>query len=249
AGVVRQMFQWRIEGRSFRWIARELVKQGIKTQQGGQWRYSTVGVILARPFYAGLLKRGGEYHPGVHKAIVSAETFNKVQQVSRRAAARPGNEWLLEARRAHSSREGYCGWAAPYGYRLENGGLVVAPEEAEVVRRIFQWRIEGRRFKQIADELNKRGIKTKRRGQWHHSTVRMIVGRPLYAGFHEHDGEYHPATYEAIVSVETFNQAQQVFRGPGDRRLNASERIHLPTVPERDAKQEAPSQEYSGRQT
>lgn len=228
AEVVRQMFQWRIEGRSFRWIARELVKQGIKTQQGGQWRYSTVGVILARPFYAGLLKHGGEYHPGVHKAIVSAETFNKVQQVSRRAAARPGSEWLLEARRAQASREGYCGWVAPYGYRLGNSELVVVPEQADVVRQIFQWRIQGHRFKQIRDELRKRGIKTSRGGRWQHSTVRLIVTRPLYAGFREHDGEYRPVAHEAIISVETFNQAQQVFFGAGDRRFHAAKRICLP---------------------
>jgi len=107
AEVVRQMFRWRIEGRSFRWIARDLARQGVKTQQGGRWRYSTVRVILARPFYAGLLEHDDGHPSGKHETIVSVETFNQAQEVSRRAAARPALEWLLEARRAQAARGDY----------------------------------------------------------------------------------------------------------------------------------------------
>ena len=249
AEAVRQIFRWRIEGLSFRQIGDELSKRGIRSQRDTQWHPSTVRRILCRAMYTGLLKHGGKCYPGAHEAIVSVETFNQVQQASRDAAARLTHKRLREEMRQKAARGGYCSHVAPYGYRLKYGELVVVPEEAEVVRQVFQWRIQGRQFKQIRDKLRKRDVKTRRGGQWQQSTVRLIVNRPLYAGFHEHDGEYHPAIHEPIVSVETFNQAQQVFRGPGDRRLNASKRIRLPATPERDARQDAPSREDNGRET
>ena len=41
----------------------------------------------------------------------------------------------------------------PYGYTMQNGATVVEHSEAEVIRRIFEFYINGNSLKDIADEL------------------------------------------------------------------------------------------------
>ena len=136
---------------------------------------------------------------------------------------------LVKGKRVKATRGGYCGGFVPYGYRVENGRFVVVPEEAAVVRQIFQWRIEGRSFRWIVKELTMQGIKTQKGGAWRFSTVQTITRRPLYAGSLKYGGECYPANHEAIISIETFNKAQQVFHDDADRQHNASKRIRLPS--------------------
>jgi len=47
---------------------------------------------------------------------------------------------------------------APYGYRLIQNNLVIVPEEAEVVRRIYQMFLSGQGIFDIANELNQEGV-------------------------------------------------------------------------------------------
>ena len=49
--------------------------------------------------------------------------------------------------------------SAPYGYRLVNNELVIVPEEAEIVRRIFRMFLCGQGKEDIAKELNHLKIK------------------------------------------------------------------------------------------
>ena len=54
--------------------------------------------------------------------------------------------------------------------------------EAEVVRLVFQWRIEGASFSAIARWLNDRRIKAKHGGEWSTGTVRKMVRNEAYTG-------------------------------------------------------------------
>ena len=60
-------------------------------------------------------------------------------------------------RKAKAKAGGFAGGKAPYGYARDKAvGLVVVPEEAEVVRQIFAWRRQGLGTKAIAARLNRR---------------------------------------------------------------------------------------------
>lgn len=52
---------------------------------------------------------------------------------------------------------------APYGYKNQDSGAVVQPEEAILVKQIFDKRIAGLSFSQIADDLNSLGIRSRGR--------------------------------------------------------------------------------------
>lgn len=122
----------------------------------------------------------------------------------------------------------------PYGYRLdENGMLVIQPQEAEIVRRIFESFLTGKGIQQIGKELEDQNI-PKFRGEavWSKNVVRYILTNERYAGdelFQKayrdnnipftrylNDGAepqyYAENTHPAIIPSGIFQKAQQLFQ-------------------------------------
>ncbi len=114
------------------------------------------------------------------------------------------------------------------GYRRENGKLAIVPEEAEIVRSIFDDHLAGKGVTAIAKRLNESGYATQSGCVFHKSAVERILRNYAYTGnlllqtkFRENhltkvtrknQGElprYHAAdTHEAIISQETFDAVQ-----------------------------------------
>ena len=114
------------------------------------------------------------------------------------------------------------------GYRYHNGTLVIEPQEAEIVRRIFREYLSGKGVVSIANGLNADGIVTRYGNQWHKRSVTCVLLNYAYTGnlllqttFRENhltkrslpnDGQlpkYHAkGTHEAIISIEDFTAAQ-----------------------------------------
>lgn len=71
-----------------------------------------------------------------------------------------------------------------YGYtKDEKGDLVVVPEEAEIIRLIFDEFLEGKSESQIAEMLEERGIITVTGNKkWHTSTINSILKNEKYMG-------------------------------------------------------------------
>ncbi len=70
------------------------------------------------------------------------------------------------------------------GYtKNSNGEMVVVPEEAAIVRRIFREYLEGRTEAEIAGELNAEGIPTATGiGTWHSTTIKRMLENERYEG-------------------------------------------------------------------
>jgi len=137
-----------------------------------------------------------------------------------------------------SRREGkYTGNVAPYGYeryklKKEKGwSLKIVPEQARVVRMIFDWYHTGLNgekagYGRIAGELNRLGICAPLGGQWTPCGVQSLLRNPVYAGYIKNgyrkevrhlsegqmiksrplnrDCELYPGRHEAIISQETW---------------------------------------------
>jgi site-specific DNA recombinase len=101
-----------------------------------------------------------------------------------------------------------------YTYNQEAGQLEPHPENAAVVREIFQWARGGAGLKTIVSRLEEKGIPPpssgypKRRSNWgwHFTTVHKILTAPRYTGRNTYGGE--PMTCPAIVDEETFAAVQ-----------------------------------------
>jgi len=90
-------------------------------------------------------------------------------------------------RQTKASKGGYAGGRVPYGYRrTPEGGLAIVPEQARIVRRIFQERRRKRTQAEIAAGLNAEGIPGPSGGRWHQARVGYIADNPKYRGLVEY---------------------------------------------------------------
>lgn len=69
-----------------------------------------------------------------------------------------------------------------YGYRLVGKKLVIVPEEAELVQRIFNLYMQGYGFQKIANILNEDKVPTFSGSIWHKTTIDHIINNYNYTG-------------------------------------------------------------------
>lgn len=69
-----------------------------------------------------------------------------------------------------------------YGYRTENGVMTVIPEEAEVVRMIFNDYLSGMGANAIVRKLTDLGVPTKLGGRWRENIIRDMLKNEKYKG-------------------------------------------------------------------
>jgi len=80
---------------------------------------------------------------------------------------------------AHKQANGEKVGAPAFGYRIEGTGLAEVADELKAVEVMREMRAAGASLRAIADELNTRGIATKRGGVWAAATVRGILARAV----------------------------------------------------------------------
>lgn len=105
-------------------------------------------------------------------------------------------------RRIKASRGGYSGGRAPFGYRAKDRQLVIVPDEADTVRKIFAIKDAGGTYQMITDALNADGRKNKSGGRFAISTIQVILGNErLYQGMYKYGkaGEWVQGQHEAIL--------------------------------------------------
>ncbi|MQA74179.1 MAG: hypothetical protein GEU88_07555 [Solirubrobacterales bacterium] len=96
------------------------------------------------------------------------------------------------------------GGPRPYGYRWENGDLVIVREEAEIVRRIYAETLQGRSQLAIARDLNREGIHTAQGRRWQHRAVATVLSNAIYRGQVTHQGQTFQGRHKAIVDDESW---------------------------------------------
>lgn len=123
------------------------------------------------------------------------------------------------------------GGPPPYGFAAdETNGLRIIPAEAEVVRDIFQWYVDGLGAAAIAKRLNQRGIPPKHGAHWAESTLHRMLRNHVYYGalrwnYTEKGVNPNPpekwvlleGVYEPILSKETFLAAQAMLAVRSER--------------------------------
>ena len=106
-------------------------------------------------------------------------------------------------RKAKIDKGGYAGGKPPIGYRVIDGELVINPEEAEIVRLVFELRKNGMTLVGIADELNNRGYRTKKGGVFFHSAIQTILANEeTYRGHYKYGKSSVDNQLEPILKEE-----------------------------------------------
>lgn len=119
-----------------------------------------------------------------------------------------------------------------YGYRWEHNNLVIQPEEAKIIRKIFDDYLSGKTRKELIRDLEKNGIRTRYGHFFRDSSIRQILTNRIYTGILEiqktfvtdpitkhqvaNNGEKSKYIVErhhkAIITAATFEKAQQELK-------------------------------------
>ena len=85
---------------------------------------------------------------------------------------------------------GYAGGRCPYGYKIENGRLIINDEERPIVEFIFAKKAEGVPMLTMVDMLAEQGYKTRKGKSFQVSTIKSIItNEPLYRGMYKYGKE------------------------------------------------------------
>jgi site-specific DNA recombinase len=135
---------------------------------------------------------------------------------------------------AQKARMGNWNGGIVLGYQSvnQNNGkdkhLVVVPEEAVIVKRIFELYFQGKGLRAIANEMNSNGYRTKRNNTFSTAAIKEIVTNPLYVGLvrfnryenwsdkrrkgKSQDVIFTNGNHEAIISKNLWNQVQLIHK-------------------------------------
>lgn len=122
------------------------------------------------------------------------------------------------------ARRGELQTSPSFGYRAENKMLVPIPEEAAIVRMIFEKFNNGDGILKIVRDLNALGVKTHRGSKFETGTVKYLLQNPVYIGklrwnpsgksrrnFSGDDVITTDANHEPLVSEDQWETAQKRF--------------------------------------
>ena len=119
------------------------------------------------------------------------------------------------------------------GYDSRDGHLFVVEEDAAIIREIFEMAENGMLPTEIANDLNRRRIRTRKRKSKSGNTtggqryrpegVIKILQDPIYKGIFIHAGTEYPLNIDPIVSGEVWDKVQIAL----DRRPRKKEGISL----------------------
>lgn len=134
---------------------------------------------------------------------------------------------------------------APYGYRLVGKQLVICPEEAKVVKKIFELYLSGKGMNMIVDYL----INNTQENDWKIGHIRCILSNEKYIGDTlmqktytpeilplrskknkgERDQYYYEGSHEAIISKSDFEKVQKLRKERDEQyvRSELAEKIFL----------------------
>ena len=100
----------------------------------------------------------------------------------------------------------------PYGYkRGDDGKFAIREDQAEVVREIFEKFRSGWAYADIANELNRRGLKTVLGNAWNKGSFHSMLRNEMYTGVYLYKEVRVEGGAPAIISKNDFQEVQRLL--------------------------------------
>ena len=142
---------------------------------------------------------------------------------------------------AASKQKGmWMGGLVPLGYEVHERRLIVNQSEAETVREIFRRYLALGSVRQLMEELNGRGIRSKVRvakngktsggNSFFRGALYVLLSNPIYIGEIRHKGVRHPGLHESIVDRELWEKTQLLLRSQAVRGTSRTKAVASPLM-------------------
>ena len=138
--------------------------------------------------------------------------MDTIQRIAQLESEQIGERVKVGMTQKAKKGKGVLGSGVPYGYHFQDRHLIVIPEEAAVVQQIYHDYLAMRTLQEIADDLNARGILTKKGLAWQRATVSNVLSSPLYIGILLWDGIEQKMPSLAIVEPSIQAQAMELMQ-------------------------------------
>lgn len=188
-----------------------------------------VGAIKAYPQRGGpFTPRGSYWHPTVWGLVSHTEGFDTSTPTGRammgllgvfaqmeREITAERVRAAMEERASQGKRTCHC----VLGYDLSGpDDLVPNQAEAEMVRYIYSKYLEHRSLSAVAELCRIKGYHGKRGREMCAWSVRIILSRPIYAGYNSWHGQLIKGSHQPLISVADFNRVQRLLGNPATGR-------------------------------
>jgi DNA invertase Pin-like site-specific DNA recombinase len=148
----------------------------------------------------GLFDLNDEYSELIASIVLAVASFENKLRVSR----------LTRGKKEAAKAGKWQGGIPNYGYRSENGYLVIDEKEAAIYKRIVDLNLNGMGMQRIANQLNAENIPTKKReGKWNRGSISKILKNPVYKGEARFNNEI--INTPAIIDETKWNKIQANF--------------------------------------
>ena len=113
----------------------------------------------------------------------------------------------------------------PFGYKKgSDGRFEIVETEAEIVREIYSRIIAGWSIYDIQTDLNRRGIRTRRGGEWKKQSFGKLLTNDKYIGVYRYADVITEGGVPAILDRSTFDRVQKILvekkKPRGKQRMN-----------------------------
>jgi len=135
------------------------------------------------------------------RALIGVEERNALKRRIRR-----GKEEAARAGRP-------AGGQVVYGYRRQEGSLVIEEKEQKVLELIFDWLVKGHGFIWIAKALNSRGYRTRGGYLWEPWTICRLTQNRTLVGAVRYRDRWYGGHHEPVISSQIFEEAQKLIQG------------------------------------
>ena len=134
---------------------------------------------------------------------MNSEMVLYVKSAFAQSEALAGSARVSSAYRMKMENGTFTTYCAPFGYRLVNRNLEIIPEEAEIVRKIFNMYLSGLGINSISAKLNREAIEGNGR-QWNNPAIRYILTNKKYICYILTQKHYTPPILPLLFILNKF---------------------------------------------
>jgi len=134
-----------------------------------------------------------------------------IQRIAQLESEQIGERVYIGMEQKAKTNGGVLGFNIPYGYDYIDGKFKVNNTEAQIIRNIYSWYIDGKSMGEITKMLNLAKIPTKRGGIWAKKTISTILKNPVYCGYLHWEEYVNKSDHEPIITTHDFNEVQKLI--------------------------------------